>query len=91
MEFTEAKVKMEFGLVVLGYDDKEYKFITEQEWEDTSDNCTDKPHLLELPGRVCGSCKVFYIRDETLNHMTDKELVPVLDTLAGFFRNGELK
>lgn len=91
MDYLEAKTKMEFGLVVLGYGDMGYHLVTEQEWKDTSNNCDTKPHLLDSAGRICGDCKIFYIADARLEAITDKDLVPGIDMMAKFFREGSLR
>lgn len=88
MDYIEAKTKMEFGLVVLGYGDKGFTLVTEQVWGKDYPDCKTKPHLLNGAGRICGDCKIFYISDARLRTIEDEDMVPGLDVLAGFFRSG---
>lgn len=91
MDYLEAKTKMEFGLNLLGSGDRGYQLVTEQEWIATSEACNTTPHLMDLPGRVCGDCKIFYIMEDKLETVTDEELVFGVHTLQDFIRNGTIR
>ncbi len=91
MDYSEAKTKMEFGLTMLGSGDRGYTLVTEQEWIDTSEACESRPHLLDMPSKVCIICKVFFIMDDKLEQVTDDELVFGIHSLQDFIRNGVMR
>lgn len=85
MEFNEVKTKLEFGLVVLGFEYYDYKLADLPEWIETGKTCEqgqEKHYVTE--GKACGDCRRIYIPVEAIQKMTNDTLAACVHSIGSW-------
>ena len=81
MTFDEVKLKIEFGLAILGYDAKGYTVVDDFQWIEREDACIHDMHPM-LQARSCNGCKSIWIPAIELENLTDEILAVAMHRLT---------